>query len=173
MSKKLEFREYECELIRVVDGDTIDCWIDLGFKTKLKKRVRYMGLDTWESRTRDLEEKKKGLLAKARNKELLEQGVFKLKSFGTGKYGRVLGEVFVSPDFVGEHITECISNPENKIDLSYDGWVSVNDILMEEGHAYAYDGGKKKAFVAEIATEKAAKKEDLVDKPAEESEEEE
>ena len=70
----------------------------------------------------------------------------KLRSFGTGKYGRVLGEVFVSPDFVGEHITECIANPESKIDLSSDGWVSVNDILMEEGHAYAYDGGKKKVF---------------------------
>ena len=81
----MDFREYECELIKVVDGDTIDCWIDLGFKTRLKKRVRYMGLDTWESRTRDLEEKKKGLLAKGRKKELLEQGIFKLKSFGTGK----------------------------------------------------------------------------------------
>ena len=146
MAKKMDFREYECELIKVVDGDTIDCWIDLGFKVKWKARVRYMGLDTWESRTRDLEEKAKGLLAKARNNELLEQGIFKLRSFGTGKYGRVLGEVFVSPDFVGEHITECISNPENKIDLSSDGWVSVNDILMEEGHAYEYDGGKKKVF---------------------------
>ena len=142
----MDFREYECELIRVVDGDTIDCWIDLGFKVKWKARVRYMGLDTWESRTRDLEEKAKGLLAKSRNKELLEQGIFKLKSFGTGKYGRVLGEVYVSPDFVGENIQECIPNPENKIDLSYDGWVSVNDILMEEGHAYEYDGGKKKVF---------------------------
>jgi len=146
MAKKMDFREYERELIKVVDGDTIDCWIDLGFKVKWKARVRYMGLDTWESRTRDLEEKAKGLLAKARNKELLEQGTFKLKSFGTGKYGRVLGEVFVAPDFVGEHITECISNPESKIDLSLDGWVSVNDILMEEGHAYEYDGGKKKVF---------------------------
>ena len=142
----MDFREYECELIKVVDGDTIDCWIDLGFKVKWKARVRYMGLDTWESRTRDLEEKAKGLVAKARNNELLEQGIFKLRSFGTGKYGRVLGEVFVSPDFVGEHITECIANPESKIDLSSDGWVSVNDILMEEGHAYKYDGGKKKVF---------------------------
>ena len=146
MAKKLDAREYEAELIKVLDGDTIDCYIDLGFDIKIKKRVRYMGIDTWESRTRDLDEKKKGLLAKARNKELLEQGVFKLRSFGTGKYGRVLGEVFVSPDFVGEHITECIANPENKIDLSFDGWVSVNDILMEEGHAYEYDGGKKKVF---------------------------
>ena len=105
-----------------------------------------MGLDTWESRTRDLEEKAKGLLAKARNNELLEQGIFKLRSFGTGKYGRVLGEIFVAPDFVGDHIQECISNPESKIDLSSDGWVSVNDILMEEGHAYEYDGGTKKVF---------------------------
>ena len=55
-----------------------------------------MGIDTWESRTRDKEEKVKGLVSKTRNKELLEQGVFKLKSFGTGKFGRVLGEVFVS-----------------------------------------------------------------------------
>jgi len=146
MSKKMDFREYECELIRVVDGDTIDCWIDLGFKVKWKARVRYMGLDTWESRTRDLEEKAKGLLAKARNKELLEQGTFKLKSFGTGKYGRVLGEVFVAPDFVGEHITECISNPESKIDLTLEGWGIVNDYLKGGRNRHAYDGGKKKVF---------------------------
>ena len=146
MAKKMDFREYECELIKVVDGDTIDAYIDLGFKIKIKQRIRYMGLDTWESRTRDLEEKAKGLEAKARNKALLEQGIFKLRSFGTGKYGRVLGEIFVSPDFVGQHIQECIENPESKIDLSSDGWVSVNDILMEEGHAYAYDGGTKKVF---------------------------
>ena len=58
----------------------------------------------------------------------------------------MLGEIFVSPDFVGQHIQECIENPESKIDLSSDGWVSVNDILMEEGHAYEYDGGTKKVF---------------------------
>jgi len=93
MGKKLEVREYEAELIKVLDGDTIDCYIDLGFDLKVKKRIRYMGIDTWESRTRDLDEKKKGLAAKARNKELLEAGKFKLISFGTGKFGRVLGEV--------------------------------------------------------------------------------
>ena len=69
----MDFREYECELIKVVDGDTIDCWIDLGFKVKFKSRVRYMGLDTWESRTRDLDEKKKGLLAKAEIKNYLNK----------------------------------------------------------------------------------------------------
>ena len=160
MAKKLDAREYEAELIRVLDGDTIDCWIDLGFNLKIKKRVRYMGIDTWESRTRDLEEKKKGLLAKARNKELLESGVFKLKSFGTGKFGRVLGEIFVSPEFVGDHINECISNPNSAIDLSADGWVSVNDILIEEGHAYDYHGGKKKDFKNEVKEEKAKQEND-------------
>ena len=150
MAKKLDVREYQCELIRVLDGDTIDCWIDLGFNLKIKKRIRYMGIDTWESRTRDLEEKKKGLAAKARNKELLESGTFKIVSHGTGKFGRVLGEVFVETD---------------------NGLQSVNQILIDEGHAYEYDGGKKKKFIAEIKKEKEAKKEDLVDKPAEESDE--
>ncbi len=155
MAKKLDVREYQCELIKVLDGDTIDCYIDLGFDLKIKKRIRYMGIDTWESRTRDLEEKAKGLLAKARNKELLEAGVFKLKSFGTGKFGRVLGEIFVSPDYVGEHIQECIGDEAHHIDLSSDGWVSVNDILIEEGHAYDYHGGKKKDFKNEVKEEKA------------------
>ena len=107
-----------------------------------------MGIDTWESRTRDKEEKVKGLAAKARNKELLEAGTFKIVSYGTGKFGRVLGEVFVQTD---------------------DGLVSVNETLISEGHAYEYDGGKKKKFIAEIETEKAAKKDDLIDKPAEEN----
>ena len=158
MAKKLKVREYQCELIKVVDGDTIDCYIDLGFKLKTKKRIRYMGIDTWESRTRDLDEKKKGLAAKARNKELLEAGNFKLKSFGTGKFGRVLGEIFVSPEYVGSHITECITNPDSGIDLSSDGWVSVNDILIEEGHAYNYQGGKKKDFEEEMKKEKENRK---------------
>ena len=121
-----------------------------------------MGIDTWESRTRDLAEKEKGLAAKARNKELLEAGVFKIVSYGTGKFGRVLGEIFVSPDAVGHEVSEGV-------DRSSDGLVSINDILIAEGHAYEYSGGKKKDFKAEIAKEKAAKKEDLVDKPSEEN----
>ena len=150
MAKKPASFEYNATLIKVLDGDTIDCWIDLGFDLKIKKRVRYMGIDTWESRTRDLEEKKKGLAAKARNKELLESGTFKLVSHGTGKFGRVLGEVFIE-----------ILEPARRLE-------SVNQILIDEGHAYEYDGGKKKKFIAEIKEEKAAKKVDLVDKPAEE-----
>ena len=96
------------------------------------------------------------ILAKDRNKHLLEQGVFKLKSFGTGKFGRVLGEIFVDPVVVGEHINECIKNDDSEIDLDHDGWVSVNDILIEEGHAYPYYGGKKKDFDEEVSKEKAA-----------------
>ena len=150
MAKKPASFEYNGTLVKVLDGDTIDAYIDLGFDLKIKKRIRYMGIDTWESRTRDLEEKKKGLAAKARNKELLESGTFKLVSHGTGKFGRVLGEVFIE-----------ILEPARRLE-------SVNQILIDEGHAYEYDGGKKKKFIAEIKKEKAAKKEDLVDKPSEE-----
>ena len=64
MAKKPASFEYNGTLVRVLDGDTIDCYIDLGFDLKIKKRIRYMGIDTWESRTRDLDEKAKGLLAK-------------------------------------------------------------------------------------------------------------
>ena len=90
-----------------------------------------MGLDAWESRTRDLEEKKKGLAAKARVIELLEEtsskpGFFRLKSHGVGKYGRVLGELFIQ-DTDGNSI--CI-----------------NEQLKTEGHAYEYHGGKKQIF---------------------------
>ena len=60
---------YRAKLDRVIDGDTVDALIDVGFDIWVKKRIRYMGIDTWESRTRDLEEKAKGLKAKERNKE--------------------------------------------------------------------------------------------------------
>ena len=107
MAKKPASFEYNGTLIKVLDGDTIDCWIDLGFDLKIKKRIRYMGIDTWESRTRDKDEKVKGLAAKARNKELLEAGIFKIVSYGTGKFGRVLGEIFVEPESVGIMVTEA------------------------------------------------------------------
>ena len=123
---------YKAKLERVVDGDTVDALIDLGFDTWVKKRIRYKGIDTWESRTKDLDEKKLGLAAKDRNKELLESvsskpGYFRLKSHGVGKYGRVLGEIFVK-DIEG---------------IEY----NVNQTLIDEGHAYEYEGGKKKMFI--------------------------
>ena len=64
--------QYKVKLDRVIDGDTIDCYIDLGFDISTKKRIRFLGINTPESRTRDLEEKKKGLAAKARLKQILE-----------------------------------------------------------------------------------------------------
>ena len=122
---------YRAKLERVVDGDTIDAMIDIGFDIWIKRRIRYMGIDTWESRTRDLDEKKKGLAAKARNKELIEKvsskpGYFRLKSHGVGKYGRVLGEVFVQ-DVDGKQY-------------------NINETLISEGHAYKYYGGKNQVF---------------------------
>ena len=131
--KKMEKYIYRGKLERVVDGDTIDALIDVGFDIWIKKRIRYSGIDTWESRTRDLEEKAKGLEAKARNKELLMEvsskpGYFRLKSFGVGKYGRVLGEIYI----------------EDKEGKQY----NINKTLISEGHAYVYDGGKKKVFTS-------------------------
>ena len=129
----MEKYNYKAKLIRVVDGDTVDALIDVGFDIWFKKRIRYKGIDTWESRTRDLDEKKKGLAAKARNKELLESvsnksGYFRIKSYGTGKYGRVLADIYIQ-DSDYNHI-----------------W--VNKQLITEGHAYKYEGGKKKVFTS-------------------------
>ena len=122
---------YRGKLERVVDGDTIDALIDVGFDIWVKKRIRYKGIDTWESRTRNLEEKAKGLEAKARNKELIMEvsdkpGYFLLRSHGVGKYGRVLGEI---------HIRDAEGNE-----------IMVNEKLVSEGHGYVYNGGKKQVF---------------------------
>ena len=111
---------YQAELERVVDGDTVDVTLDLGFDVKLhKQRVRLHGIDTPESRTRNLAEKKLGLAAKERLKELCV-GRFKVKSLGKGKYGRVLG-----------------------IPYTEDGQ-DICQLLINEGHAVEYYGGKKK-----------------------------
>ena len=67
---------YRGKLDRVVDGDTIDALIDVGFDIWVKKRIRFVGMDAWESRTRDLDEKKKGLAAKERLKVLLNDNLF-------------------------------------------------------------------------------------------------
>ena len=122
---KVEPYIYNARLIRVVDGDTADAWIDCGYNISVKKRIRFMGVDTWECRTRNLEEKALGLKAKAYTKEMLErnEGNFLVKSHGVGKYGRLLGELFVE----GEE-------------------TSLNELLKENGHAYEYDGGTKKVF---------------------------
>ena len=72
MGKQVKKHGYSAKLVRVVDGDTADAMIDLGFNVWHKMRIRFYGVDAWESRTRDLEEKKKGLEAKAFVKDLLE-----------------------------------------------------------------------------------------------------
>ena len=109
---------YVITLDRVIDGDTIDAMIDLGFDVHVKKRIRFMGINTPESRTRDLEEKAKGLAAKIRLEELLESKRFLLQSMGVGKFGRCLGIIYVDE-------------------------VNVNKTLIAEGHATEYYGGKR------------------------------
>lgn len=129
--------EYEAKVKRIVDGDTIDSYIDLGFNVHVDKRIRFLGIDTPESRTRDLTEKRYGLGAKYRLTEMLEsnENKFILKSSGTGKFGRVLGELFI-PD-VGFEDEPC-SIVYNNIRM-----VSVNQMMIHEGHAVAYFGGSK------------------------------
>jgi len=116
---------YGAKLLRVVDGDTADVMIDLGFSTWVKARLRFKGVDTWEKRTRNLEEKAKGILASEFTKKYLEMndGMFEIQSYGKGKYGRVLAEIFIK----GEE-------------------KSLNQLLIENGHAYVYEGGKKQLF---------------------------
>jgi len=119
---------YKISPLKVVDGDTIDAEIDLGFDIKVKKRIRFMGINAPESRTRDLEEKAKGLAAKDRVKQLLEGcESIQLKSHGVGKFGRCLGEIML--DMV---------DGQEKLTL-----VSLNELLINEGHATEYHGGKR------------------------------
>jgi micrococcal nuclease len=124
--------EYRCKVNRVVDGDTVDIDIDLGFGVWLKdERVRIMGIDTPESRTSDKTEKVFGLAAKARLKELLGKQAILKTQVGKGgedmkgKFGRILGD-FVAPD--GRLVTE---------------------IMIEEGHCVPYFGGSKEDVQAQ------------------------
>lgn len=116
--------EYFAELRRVVDGDTVDVTIDCGFNMHVKERVRLKGINTPECRTRDLEEKAKGLAAKARLIEIIESWgnkfIIRTSIDKKGKFGRLLGEL-VSPD-----------EKEN-----------ANSMLLNEGHATEYHGGKR------------------------------
>jgi micrococcal nuclease len=114
---------YNATVLRVIDGDTIDAMIDLGFSTWKKIRIRFYGINTPESRTRDLEEKKRGLAAKDRVVEALEanDGKFVLQSHGVGKFGRCLGEIFINDDEI-----------------------SLQQMLINEGHGVPYFGGKRK-----------------------------
>ena len=123
--------EYRATIIKIVDGDTVDVDIDLGFNVVLRdERVRIAGIDTPESRTRDLEEKKFGLAAKARVKQLLgktcvlKTQINKSGEDMKGKFGRILG------DF-------------NVYDSDTDSWKLLTSILISEGHAVPYHGQNK------------------------------
>lgn len=119
MSASVEPFVYNAILERVVDGDTIDVTLDLGFNVFLKKqRCRLAGIDTPESRTRDLAEKKLGLQAKSRLTELCGEKL-KIKSLGRGKFGRILAIPYTN---------------DNE---------DICQMLIQEGHAVEYWGGKK------------------------------
>ena len=124
--------EYRVDVLHIVDGDTVDVDIDLGFGVWLKdERVRIMGIDTPESRTKDKVEKKFGLAAKARLKSLLgKQAILKTQVNKSGedmkgKFGRILG------DFVAE-----------------DGRM-VTEVMVAEGHCVPYFGGSKEDVQAQ------------------------
>ena len=119
---------YKISPLKVVDGDTIDADIDLGFDIKVKKRIRFMGINAPESRTKDLEEKARGLAAKDRVKALLEGCKnIQLKSHGVGKFGRCLGEIMLD-----------MIDGQEKLTLE-----NLNELLINEGHATEYHGGKR------------------------------
>ena len=138
--------EYKCKITRIVDGDTVDVDIDLGFGVWLKdERVRIMGIDTPESRTADPVEKVFGLASKKRLEQLLgETGILKTvidKDGGDakGKFGRILGDFLV-------------------------GDRTVTEILIEEGHAVKYHGQNKADVVmAHLANRNRLMSEGVVD----------
>lgn len=118
--------EYRCKLVKVIDGDTVDVDIDLGFGVWLKKqRIRLYGVDTPESRTRDLEEKKYGLAAKEYVKKFLDDKwlILKTETYDAeGKFGRILGSLYRTTNYSD---------------------MSVNEYLIEKYHAVPYYGQSK------------------------------
>jgi micrococcal nuclease len=119
------------QITKVVDGDTVDADIDLGFDISLTKRIRLAGVDTPESRTADANEKKYGL----QSKEWLKHALQDAKNIliktelpdSTEKYGRIIGHLFIN-----------------------DQEISLNNQMIVEGYAWEYDGGTKKKNFAEL-----------------------
>ena len=122
--------EYRIKIVKVVDGDTVDVDIDLGFgMTYKKQRVRMMGIDTPESRTRDLVEKQFGKASKKHIKKLLESAdKLTLVSHDKGKFGRILGEIFA-------HYND--GHPV------YGNEISVNQQMIDDHMAAPYSGQSK------------------------------
>ena len=147
-----QHNKYDVKVIKVVDGDTVDVDIDLGFGITLTdKRVRIMGIDTPESRTSDKVEDLFGEAAKARLKQLMKSGgklITTEDKHGEdmkGKFGRVLGDFEV-------------------YDTANDRWAKVTDILIQEGHAVAYFGGSKEEVqMKHMANREKLLREGLID----------
>lgn len=150
----MQQNEYDVILLKCVDGDTVDVDIDLGFGIWLKdERVRIMGIDTPESRTRDKVEKLFGTAAKERLKELLAEGGKLITTENKngedmkGKFGRILGDFYVE---------------------RYEGQKErVTDIMIEEGHCVAYFGGSKEEIqMKHMANREKLLREGVVSKEA-------
>jgi len=124
--------EYRCSVVKIIDGDTVDVDIDLGFGVWLKKeRIRLYGIDTPESRTRDLEEKKYGLAAKEFLTKMLDDDggiILKTHRDAEGKFGRILGELWRTTEY---------------------GDQSINQYLVDKHHAVRYYGQSKSEMVSE------------------------
>ena len=121
--------EYRCNVVKIIDGDTVDVDIDLGFGVWMRKqRIRMYGIDTPESRTRDLEEKKYGLAAKDFLTGLLDDEggiVLRTHKDGKGKFGRILGELWRTTNYADQ---------------------SINEYMIEKHHAVRYMGQSKDAI---------------------------
>jgi len=126
------------EIHKIVDGDTIDASIDLGFDISLTKRIRLAGIDTPESRTKDEYEKKLGLESKEWLKKHLEGAkdiIVKTElPDSTEKYGRIIGHLYI-----GDAEVSAVNRKK-----------SVNNQMIDEGYAWEYDGGTKKKDFAEL-----------------------
>ena len=144
--------ENPCEFVynitaieKVVDGDTVDAVIDLGFDVRFCGRIRLLGIDTPESRTRDLEEKFYGKLSTAALKSWLHWAIMsdrddieiKLRcpeADSRGKFGRILGELWIN----------CTADGQE-----FSGWTNLNKWMCESGYAVGYFGGSKEEIEAE------------------------
>ena len=145
--ERVSVYEYKCKIVRVVDGDTVDVDIDLGFGVWMhKERIRLHGIDTPESRTRDLEEKKYGLLAKEQIRFFLPEG--SMQTLVTvrdkaGKFGRILGKFKI-------------------FDSKNDCETTINDWMIQEYHAAPYFGQSKEE-IAQIHLDNRSKVKDIRD----------
>ena len=127
---------YNAEVVRVVDGDTVIANVDVGFDMWKRCNIRLHGIDAPETRTRDIDEKVMGLQSKDRLIQLLEENdnKFVLESMGLDKYGRSLGVLWT-----GYHEVETYADTSATRPIE----VSLNDLLIQEGLADPYFGGKR------------------------------